>query len=74
MIISRVTSKYQTTIPGPIRKMLGLAQGDSVAFSVADGKVILEKLEPMDKDFLRMLDQTLSEWNSPEDDDAFRDL
>ena len=74
MIISRVTSKYQATIPSDIRDILKLGRGDSIAFSITDGKVVLEKVQPVDANFLRMLDRTLSEWNSPEDDDAFKDL
>jgi AbrB family looped-hinge helix DNA binding protein len=74
MITSRLTSKYQATIPGKVREILGIGRGDSVAFSVADGKVILKKVEPVDKDFLRMLDRTLDDWNSPEDDHAFENL
>ena len=74
MITSRLTSKYQATIPGQVREILGVGRGDSIAFSIADGKVILEKVEPVDTDFLRMLDRTLDDWNSPEDDDAFRNL
>src|SRR5271166_5855475 len=74
MINSRVTSKYQATIPSDIRDILKLGRGDSIAFSITDGKVVLEKVQPVDANFLRMLDRTLSEWNSPEDDDAFKDL
>ena len=74
MINSRVTSKYQATIPSDIRDILKLGRGDSIAFSITDGKVVLEKVQPVDANFLRMLNRTLSEWNSPEDDDAFKDL
>ena len=74
MITSRVTSKYQATIPGQIRDILGIGRGDSIAFSIEDGKVTLEKVEPLDTDFLRMLDRSLDDWNSPEDDDAFGNL
>jgi antitoxin PrlF len=74
MIISRLTSKYQATIPGQVREILGVGRGDSIAFSILDGKIVLEKVEPVDTDFHHMLDRTLNDWNSPEDDDAFGNL
>jgi len=74
MITSRLTSKYQATIPSQIREILDIGSGDIVAFSVADGRVVLQKVEPVDTDFLRLLDRTLDDWNSPEDDRAFGNL
>lgn len=41
-IISTITSKGQVTIPAPIRRTLGLKQGDKVAFVIKDeGEVAL---------------------------------
>ena len=33
-----------------------------------------KRLPPLDREWLAALETTLSEWNSPEDDEAFRDL
>lgn len=71
---SKVTAKYQATIPGPIREHLKLKHGDTVEFAVVDDQVVLRRSVPMDVEYLRALNDTLSEWNSPEDDEAFNNL
>jgi antitoxin PrlF len=70
---SKVTAKYQATIPGPIRDYLKLKQGDTVEFALVNSQVILRRSAPLDLDYLRSVEQTLSEWNSPHDD-AYDDL
>jgi antitoxin PrlF len=75
--ITRLTSKNQTTIPGPVRKALGLKSGDYVEFSVRGGKVSLRRAaRRVSEDTLFKLAQThaMRDWDTPEDDDAFRDL
>jgi antitoxin PrlF len=73
---SRVTKKYQATIPAPVRKRLGLKPGDSILFeeSTPAGAIILRRAEPIDLEYLEALEGTLSEWNSENDDRAYRDL
>lgn len=72
---SKLTSKFQATIPKEVRKTLKLKAGDSVLFLIAkDGSVLLKKLRPMDKEYLQALNQTLSEWDSEYDDEAFANL
>lgn len=73
-LLSRITSKGQATIPAPVRKALRLAAGDRVAFEVARGKVTLRKADPLDRAFLKLAEAAFEEWNSPEDEAAFRDL
>jgi antitoxin PrlF len=70
---SKVTAKYQATIPAPIRDYLKLKQGDTVEFAVVNEEVILRRSVPLDLDYLRSLEPTLSEWNSPHDE-AYDDL
>jgi antitoxin PrlF len=73
--VSKLTSKYQTTIPAPVREALLLEKGDSLAFEVGDdGCVTVRKAVPLDVAFERALGATLSEWESDEDDEAYRDL
>ncbi|MGB5593990.1 MAG: AbrB/MazE/SpoVT family DNA-binding domain-containing protein [Crocosphaera sp.] len=72
--VSKLTQKYQATIPRSIRKVLDLHQGDSVIFELEDGKVILKKVLPMDWDYLNAVSATLTEWLSPEDEEAYGDL
>ena len=72
---SRITSKGQATIPAPVRKRLELKSGDTVLFSESErGVVAIRRAEPLDLEFLDTLGATLSEWNSENDDRAFRDL
>ena len=39
MVQSTVTSKWQTTLPQPVRKALGLRPGDRVRYFVLDDEV-----------------------------------
>lgn len=76
-IVTRLTSKHQTTIPAEVRRVLGLAAGDRVEFSVEGDRVSLRKVEtPTPDEFAFRLLQThaMRDWDTPEDDEAFRDL
>ncbi len=74
ILVSKLTSKGQATIPAEVRRSLTLKAGDRVAFEIVGNKVILKKALPVDYDYHHALSQTLSEWDSPEDDEAYRDL
>lgn len=72
MITSRLTSKAQTTIPQPVRAALGLREGDSVAYRIEEGRVILTRAQPA-----RLRDDpfaAFTEWASDADEQAYRDL
>jgi antitoxin PrlF len=71
---SRLTSKYQTTIPAPIREHLGLHQGDAVIFDIQNGQVIVRKAAPLDLEYATALSGTLGEWASDEDEEAYANL
>lgn len=43
MIISKLTTKSQTTIPQPVRNALGLEPGDELAYVIEGDRVILTK-------------------------------
>lgn len=73
-LLSRLTSKGQATIPAEVRKALRLAAGDRVAFEMRNGKVTLRKADALDRAFLKLSETAFEEWNSPEDEAAFRDL
>ena len=74
-VMSRLTSKYQTTIPGAVREVLGLDKGDSLAFEIGnDGAVTVRKATPLDLEFARALQPLLSEWASEEDQEAYGGL
>lgn len=71
---TKLTSKYQATIPKSVREKLSLQAGDTILFKEQNGVVTIAKVEKHDLDYLRSLESTLSEWASPEDEEAFRDL
>jgi len=71
--VSRVTKKYQATIPQAVREVLNITQGDCVAFEIRSG-VALKKVPPLDWDYLSAVAETMSEWTSAADEEAYRDL
>jgi AbrB family looped-hinge helix DNA binding protein len=74
MLASKVTTKYQTTIPLEVREKLGIQQGDMVAFELENGVVRLRRVVPLDVEYAKALAGTLSEWASENDEEAYRDL
>ena len=75
MQYSKVTQKYQATIPLNIRKILKLNKGDVLLFKINNKQIIIDKAEPFDIEYHKALQSTLaSEWNSKEDDQAYNDL
>lgn len=43
---STLTERFQTTVPSPVRKALGLQKKDKIAYTLqADGTVVISKLE-----------------------------
>ncbi|HET8551808.1 MAG TPA: type II toxin-antitoxin system PrlF family antitoxin [Gammaproteobacteria bacterium] len=74
--ISKLTSKYQATIPAPVREALDLHAGDEVAFDIQPGDgVKVRKATSFDVGFAKALEPTLaSEWLSAADEEAWRDL
>ncbi|MFO7884887.1 MAG: type II toxin-antitoxin system PrlF family antitoxin [Desulfobacteraceae bacterium] len=72
---SKLTAKSQATIPKKIRKILGLHPSDSVAFEIDENKkVLIRKATPIDFEFTKALEGTLSEWSSENDEEAYCDL
>ena len=71
---SRLTQKFQTTIPQKIRELLNLIEGDTVVFELWQGQIILRKSSPLDLEFMKATEATLSEWASEADDEAYDDL
>ena len=71
---SKLTSKYQTTIPQEVRELLLLKKGDEVVFEIEDGQVVIRKATPLDLEYLASVESTLSEWNSENDEDAYKNL
>ena len=74
METSRLSRKGQVTIPKAVRETLQLNPGDLVVYQVSNGVVTLRRVDPFDEMFHAALADTLDEWASPEDDEAFGDL
>ena len=75
VLLSKVTSKGQATIPADVRRLLKLSPGDRIAFRVEGSRVELARATPIDRDFAEALEPTLSaEWLTKEDDEAYGDL
>ena len=74
MQTSRLTTKYQATVPTSVRKLLQLKAGDLVGFEIEGNEVRLRRATPLDVAFTQALEGTLAEWSSEQDDQAFKDL
>ena len=71
MIISKLTSKAQTTIPQPVRAALGLREGDALAYQIDGARVVITKAAPPMTDNPFAL---FDEWDSAADRNAYGDL
>jgi len=72
--LSRVTSKFQATIPRQVRETLGIRAGDSVAYEVEKGVVRLRRATPLDLAYAQAVSKTLTEWESKADNEAYGEL
>jgi antitoxin PrlF len=75
--VSRLTTKYQATIPSAVRRALKLKAGDRIAFTVKGRSVTVSRVKPsLDDDLAWRLTRAraMQDWDTPEDDEAFRDL
>ena len=73
--IAKITSKGQTTIPQDVRAALNVGAGDLIAWEVgSDGIATVRRVQPLDIEYLKAIQGTLSEWHSAEDEAAYRDL
>jgi antitoxin PrlF len=71
---SKLTSKYQATIPEAVRKAIHLRAGDTVMFDIDGENVSLRKAAVVDMALAGAIEGTLEEWNSENDEEAYRDL
>ena len=74
MEFAKITSRGQTTIPKSIREAANLGEGDVIAFEIEGDHLVVHKVMPGRDEYLRGLSQVMSEWVSPEDEEAWRDL
>jgi len=72
--ISKLTKKYQATIPEPVRNILCVAAGDTIAFDVIGQEVRVRKAKSVGLAFAHALEGTFTEWTSKADEEAYRNL
>ena len=71
---SKLNYKHQIKLPIEVRRVLKLKAGDSVTFEMGNNGIRLLKTHPQNNTHLKSIEGTLSEWDSEEDEIAFRDL
>ena len=71
---SKLTTKYQATIPEPVRKVLHLGSGDVIAFDIEEDGIHVRKARPTDLVFAKAIEGSMNEWESEADEEAYRDL
>jgi bifunctional DNA-binding transcriptional regulator/antitoxin component of YhaV-PrlF toxin-antitoxin module len=75
LAIAKITAKGQTTIPQDVRAALHVSAGDLIAWEVgADGTAKVRRVQPLDLDYLRAVEGTLSEWAGSADEEVYRGL
>jgi AbrB family looped-hinge helix DNA binding protein len=68
----RLSSKGQVSLPGEVRKALGLRPGDEVVFEITGGRVTIRRADPLDPFFNLPLFQALEEWSQDQKATVFR--
>lgn len=74
MKFSKVKASGQTMIPKSIREAAGLYAGDTLAFETDGDRVVVRKVSREPDDESRDISETMSEWASAQDEEAWRDL
>lgn len=74
MLVSKISSKGQVTIPKKVRESLRAGPGDLIEYQLQGKAVVVRRVEPFDHGFHAALSESLTEWSSPEDEEAFREL
>jgi len=74
MQVSKLSIKGQVTIPIDLRKAMGIEPGDMVGYKLKGDTLEIKRVDPLDAVYHASVSETLEEWNSPEDDEAFDDL
>jgi bifunctional DNA-binding transcriptional regulator/antitoxin component of YhaV-PrlF toxin-antitoxin module len=75
LAVAKITAKGQTTIPQNVRAALHVKPGDLIAWDVgADGTATVRRVQPLDVEYLRAVEGTLSEWAGEADEEAYREL
>ena len=73
---STLTSKFQATVPKAVRNYLGVTKGDHLLYAIDEKQhtVSIRKATPLDLGYLKSIQETLTEWHSDWDEDAYGNL
>lgn len=71
MIVSKITSKAQTTVPRSVRAALKLGVGDTIVYAIEGDRVIISKATAPSADSPTV---GFEEWNSEHDRRAYAGL
>ena len=74
MQVSRIGAHGRTTIPKTIRDEAGLHEGDAIAFEIEGDRLVVRKVAAGRDEYVHGFAETMSEWLSPEDEEAWRGL
>ncbi len=75
LALAKITAKGQTTIPQDVRAAMKVSAGDMIGWEVGtDGTATVRRIQPMDLEYLRAVEGTLSEWAGSADEEAYGEL
>lgn len=74
MQVAKIDARGRLTIPKSVREAANLGADDVIAFEIEGDHVVVRKVNDGKSDYLRNFPQVLSEWSSPEDEEAWGDL
>lgn len=70
----KLSAKARITLPRAVRTAMGVKPGDTLVYRISKGGVTLARAERLDRDYLKAVEATLTEWGSAEDAEAFDGL
>ena len=71
MQIAKISARGQMTIPLSIRKAANLHAGDILAFAIKGDHVIVRNITCPAEGYLKGIEESLHDWDSPEDEVAW---
>ena len=74
MKLAKLTSRGRTTIAKAIRMQCSIHEGDVLAVTLDGNRMVMAKVESLERGTLRSLDAAMGEWLSLADEEAYGDL
>ena len=68
-LTSTLSAKGQTTIPARVRRLLDITAGDTINYEMEGDAVRIRKTTPLDIEWAKAVESTLTEWSADDDDD-----